>query len=214
MDFFTLHTLAAEWDPTLRGATLMDAWTQSPGELSLAFAAADGAESTVRVHCEGALPLLFRTGGHGRARRNTAVVFEEAHGRTVARVRTAERDRFVFFDFEEGGAVQLRLFGPQPNAFLVDGEGRVTEAFLSDAEWRGEPAPVPSPAPAVRDVRGVRRAVAGEPKKRSRRPSPRPSRSSTAPSPPRPPAAPASTRTRRRTSESRSSGGCSTRPTR
>ncbi len=148
MDFFTLRALTAEWDAVLRGARLADAWTQNPGELSLAFDGGAGA-STVRVHCEGALPLLFRTGGHGRARRNTAAVFEEAHGRTVAGVRTAERDRFVFFDFEDRTALQLRLFGPQPNAFLVDGAERVAEAFLSDAEWRGEPAPAPSPAPAV-----------------------------------------------------------------
>ncbi|NNF58619.1 MAG: DUF814 domain-containing protein [Rhodothermaceae bacterium] len=148
MTYFTLHALAAEWDASLRGAVLSDAWTQSVGELSLALATDENAW-TVRVRCDPTQPLLFRTEGHGRARRNTASVFESAHGQAITSVRTAERDRFVFFDFADGRALQVQLFGPRPNVFLVDAGGTVAAAFLRDADWAGEPAPVPRPAPEV-----------------------------------------------------------------
>jgi predicted ribosome quality control (RQC) complex YloA/Tae2 family protein len=146
--YFLLHALAAEWDASLRGAVLADAWSQSAGELSLRFEGPRG-EWTVRVHCDPALPLLFRTEGGGRARRNTASVFDGALGRPVAAVRTAERDRFVCFDLADGTALQLRLFGPQPNAWWVDAEGTIREAFLSGHEAAGDPAPAPRPAPEV-----------------------------------------------------------------
>lgn len=146
MHYFLLHALAAEWDADLRGATLADAWSQSRNELSLLFEA-EGAAWTVRVHGDPALPLLFRSEGGGRARRNTASLFEGALGRAVAAVRTAERDRFVFFHLDDGTALQVRLFGPQPNTWWVSAEGTVLEAFLSGHESVGDPAPTPRPAP-------------------------------------------------------------------
>jgi predicted ribosome quality control (RQC) complex YloA/Tae2 family protein len=147
--YFLLHALAAEWDAALRGAVLADAWSQSAGELSLLLEG-PGAVWTVRVLCDPSLPLLFRSAGGGRARRNTASLFEGARGRAVTAVRTAERDRFVFFDLDDGTALQLRLFSPQPNAWWVD-EGRtIREPFLSGGE--GNEAPVPRPAPEVRTV--------------------------------------------------------------
>ncbi|MDX1420527.1 MAG: fibronectin-binding domain-containing protein, partial [Rubricoccaceae bacterium] len=148
MHYFLLHALAAEWDASLRGALLADAWSQSQNELSLRFETPEAAW-TVRVVCDGALPLLFRSEGAGRARRNTASLFEGAMGRTVAGVRTAERDRFVFVDLADGTALQARLFGARPNVWWVDGEGTVQEAFLNGDEGEGDPAPSPRPAPEV-----------------------------------------------------------------
>lgn len=164
MDFFTLHALAAEWDDRLAGARLTDAWTQSANELSLALEMPDGAAHTVRVLCDPALPLLFRADGVGRQRHNTADVLEALLGdttaggettrdgdrRAVTGVRTAHLDRFVFFDFADGSALQIRLFGPRPNVFWVS-EGIIRAAFLRGEEREGEDAPEPRAAPHVTD---------------------------------------------------------------
>ena len=143
MDFYTLRALAREWDAALRGATLDDAWTQSPREATLSFAEA----GAVRVICDPALPLLFRAPGAARQRRNTADVLAGAVGATVRRVRVAERDRHVFIDLDRG-KIQIVLFGSRPNAFWTNGEGVVRDAFLDAHDWAGATVS-PRPAPEV-----------------------------------------------------------------
>ena len=141
MDFYTLRALAREWDDALRGATLADAWTQSPREATLLF----GGAGAVRVICDPALPLLFRATGAARQKRNTADVLAGAVGAAVQRVRVAERDRHVFIDLDRG-RLQIVLFGSRPNVFWTDEEGVIRDAFLDDEEWKGETLR-PRPAP-------------------------------------------------------------------
>lgn len=154
MDWLTLRALAADWNAALAGARLADVWTQSRGELSLALVLRDGAAWTLRALCDPALPLLFRTEGAGRQKRNTADVFEDlaAARPTVAGVRVADRDRYLYVDFEDGDALAVALFGSRPNAFWIARatrrrpHGYVREAFLRPAEWEGEDAPAPRAA--------------------------------------------------------------------
>lgn len=148
MDYFTLHALAHEWDALLTGFAVEDVWTQSPRELSVALVR-DGERRTLRVLCDPGLPLLFQTEGGGRQRRNTADVLDGLAGRTVTGVRTAERDRHVFLDLNDGERLQILLFGSRPNVFWTDGEGTVRAAFLDGDEWAGDEAPTPRPAPAI-----------------------------------------------------------------
>ncbi|MEM1043774.1 MAG: NFACT RNA binding domain-containing protein [Bacteroidota bacterium] len=146
LTYYTLHALAAEWDASLRGATVQDAYSQNRAELSVALAGADDWTLAAVVRPE--LRLLFRNPGYGRARRNSAGLFEAAHGRRVEAVRAAERDRVVFVDLGGGMRFQVQLFGPRPNVWLAEGE-RVLEAFQSDDAWEDEAPPAPRPAPAV-----------------------------------------------------------------
>ncbi|MEP0545706.1 MAG: NFACT RNA binding domain-containing protein [Rhodothermales bacterium] len=151
LTYYTLTALAAEWAASLPGSTVGDAYSQNRDELSLAFDGSDteGAEAwTLVVETRPDLRLLFRNPGHGRARRNSASLFEAALGRRVEAVRTAERDRVVFVDLEGGAAFQIQLFGPRPNVWLVEG-GVVRAAFQSGEEWEGEPPPAPRAAPMV-----------------------------------------------------------------
>ncbi len=148
MDFFTLRALAREWDARLAGATLDDAWTQSPRELSLALRRGDDSH-TLRVRCDPGLVLLFQTEGTGRQRRNTADVLDGLAGHTVSGVRVAERDRHLFLDLEGGDRLQVLLFGAHPNVFWTDGDGRVRSSFLDDDAWTDRDAPAPRPAPEV-----------------------------------------------------------------
>ena len=66
MDFTTLHALAHEWDARWRGATLTDAWTQAPSELTLAIETARGESDALRVLCDPSLTLVWRSPGGGR----------------------------------------------------------------------------------------------------------------------------------------------------
>ena len=147
MNYFTLHALAAEWNDMLSGAIVVDVWSQSANELSLALEKG-GEESTIRVHCDPRMVLLFRAEGHGRARRNTATLFESAHGRTVSRIRTAQRDRYLFIELDDGSAFQLQLFGSRPNVMLVQDDA-IEEAFLMNDSLMGKAAPEPRQAPGV-----------------------------------------------------------------
>lgn len=147
MDYFTLRALAREWDALLAGASVDDVWTQSPRELSLLLVR-DGERRTLRVVCDPALALLFQTAGGGRQRRNTADVLDGLAGRRVTGVRTADRDRHLFLDLDDGSRLQVVLFGPRPNVYWVDA-GRVRAAFLDDETWAGEEAPATRSAPVV-----------------------------------------------------------------
>jgi len=147
MNYFTLHALAAEWNDMLCGAAVVDVWTQSANELSLALEK-EGEQHTLRIQCDTRLPLLFRVDGHGRARKNTATLFESAHGLAVNEIRTAERDRFVFIELNDGSALQVQLFGSRPNVFRVR-DGVIEEAFLMNESLMGKAAPEPRQAPQV-----------------------------------------------------------------
>ena len=147
MNYFTLHALATEWNEVFSGAIVVDVWSQSANELSLALEKG-GEESTIRVHCDPRMVLLFRVEGHGRARKNTATLFEPAHGRAVSRIRSAERDRYVFIELDDGSAFQFQLFGSRPNVLLVQ-DDVIEEAFLMNDSLVGKAAPEPRKAPRV-----------------------------------------------------------------
>ena len=146
MDWFTLRALAADWNDALAGGTVEDAWTQTSNELSLLITDRDASPSVVRVVCDPALTLAFRTPGGGRQKRNTADLFPDAVGQRVAAVRVADRDRHLVVDLADGGALHALLFGSRPTVLYVSG-GAVREAFVHASSWEGEPAPAPRAAP-------------------------------------------------------------------
>ncbi len=150
LTYYTLRALAAEWDASLCGAVVADAYSQNRAELSLSLrgTADQAAEWTLVAVVRPELRLLFRNPGRGRARRNSASLFEAAHGRRVAAVRTAARDRVVFVELEGGLRFQVQLFGPRPNVWLLE-EDRVVEAFQGGDEWADAPPPAPRAAPEV-----------------------------------------------------------------
>ncbi len=147
MNYFTLHALAAEWNSWFSGSILVDCWTQSASELSLALQ--NGTEaSTIRIHCDPRMALMFRAEGHGRARKNTATKFENSHGLVVEEIVTADWDRFVFIKLEDGSSFQIQLFGSRPNVFWIHGDV-VHEAFLTNDVWADKPPPTTRPAQLV-----------------------------------------------------------------
>ena len=155
MDWFTLRALADDWHGMLAGARLDDAWTQSASELSLGLTGRDGAAHVLRVVCDPALTVAFRTPGGGRQKRNTADVFPDLAGRRVEAVRVADRDRHVVLDLDDGSALQALLFGSRPTVLHVAG-GQVLDAFVHATQWLDEPAPAPRAAPDPETAGAVR----------------------------------------------------------
>ena len=149
--FYTLHALAREWTADLAGCVVGDVFSQARGELTIALTDSDH-EWMLRVSTQAPFYFVFRSAGYNKARRNVATLFEDAFDRRVEAVRTAARDRMLFLDLDDGSRFQIVLFGPRANVFLVDGDGRIAEAFQSDAESKGQPAPTPRPAPSVETV--------------------------------------------------------------
>ncbi len=145
-NFYTLAALARAWRRDLVGCTVGDAFSQQPGELTLAFASPE-AEWMIRCSVQRPFLFIFRTPGYSKARRNVATLFRDAFDRPVTDVRIAERDRMLYVDLADGRRFQIVLFGPRANVFLVDGDGRIAEAFRNDDALAGEEAPVPRPAP-------------------------------------------------------------------
>lgn len=145
-NYYTLQALATEWRTDMVGSAVREAFSQQADELTLALER-DGQAWMLRTSVQAPFLFAFRTDGFSKARRNVATLFQAAAGRHIADVRTAERDRLLYLDFEEGGYVVLQLFGSRANVFHVDEAGGIVEAFRADEKHRGRPAPVPRPAP-------------------------------------------------------------------
>lgn len=147
-NYYTLRALLAEWRPLLDGLTLVSAFSQTKDELTLAFAD-DATETMLRLSIRAPMQYLFRVDGFSRARRNVAELFDEGTRMSVTGLRLADRDRMIYFYLSGGLRLQIMLFGPRANIFLVSADGTVLQAFQRSGSYEGRPAPEPRPAPSV-----------------------------------------------------------------
>ncbi|MEM1094552.1 MAG: NFACT RNA binding domain-containing protein [Bacteroidota bacterium] len=150
--YYTLLALNDAWRDDLIGCVLADAFSQQRDELTLALTTPDqdqdteGREWMLRISVRGGQHFVFRSEGYNRAKRNTATLFEEALGATIAAIRLADRDRMFWLDLSDGRSLQIALFGPKANIFLIDADGQILEAFRNDADLSGTTAPTSRPA--------------------------------------------------------------------
>lgn len=144
--FYTLQALVRAWAPDLEGSTLGDAFSQVRDELSLAFVHPDRTWM-LRTSLQRPFLYIFRTEGYSKARRNVATLFRAAVDGEMSTVRIAERDRMLFFEMADGHRLQIQLFGARANAFFVDPDGTILEAFRGNDRLAGTEAPTPRPAP-------------------------------------------------------------------
>jgi predicted ribosome quality control (RQC) complex YloA/Tae2 family protein len=146
--YFTLRALVAEWRESLVGSRLVEAFSQTKEECTIALGGS-GDDGMIRASTARGFPYLYRSDGYNRARRNVASLFPTAVGATVAGFRLAHRDRLVYMDLADGRTLRFLPFGPRANVLLVDAGGMVEAAFQHEATLAGTPAPVPVPAPEV-----------------------------------------------------------------
>ncbi|GAB5520431.1 MAG: NFACT family protein [Rhodothermales bacterium] len=144
--YYTLLALTDAWRADLVGCVVGDAFSQQRNELTLALTTPER-EWMLRISVRGGQHFIFRSEGYNRAKRNTATLFEDALGATLTAVRLADRDRMLWLDLEDGRSLQIVLFGPRANVFLINAEGIIHEAFRNDADFSGTSAPSSRPAP-------------------------------------------------------------------
>jgi predicted ribosome quality control (RQC) complex YloA/Tae2 family protein len=147
-NYHTLAALTDEWADRLRGARLVEAFSQERDELTLAVAS-PREEVMFRISTRSSFPYIWRAEGYNRARRNTATLLEEATKQEISGLRLAERDRILYLDLADGSSLQIMLFGPRPNVLHRDAGGTIRDAFSDADALRGLAAPEPRPAPAV-----------------------------------------------------------------
>ncbi len=146
--YFTLKTLAEDWNTRFRDGILGDVYAQNKGELILAMGTKE-ADHALLVQTNPGRTGIFRVDGYNRAKRNVLTRFEQVIGQAITEIKVADRDRFILISLENGWKIQLRLFGPHANAYLLNKEGVVADAFKAPQKWVGKPAPEMRPAEEV-----------------------------------------------------------------
>ena len=90
---------------------------------------------------------MFCRDTHIRKSRNVASVLAEVESRQIAGLYLAEGDRTITLATDSPSRVYVCLYGPRPNVYLIDHEGRIKDSF------RGRPKSITSNAPRSRPVR-------------------------------------------------------------
>lgn len=145
-NYYTLQALVREWRSDIVGTTVRDIFSQQRNELSIALSAPNR-DWLIRGSVQRPFLHLFRVSGYSKARRNVAALFEAALGLSVVDVRLADRDRLVSLDLSDNTTLLWQLFGARANAFHVDANGTIIDAFQSNDDHAGTDAPTPYPAP-------------------------------------------------------------------
>ena len=139
-NYYTLQALVREWRTDLVGSTILDIYSQVRNALTIVLASTIR-EWSLRISVQAPHHYIFRSVGYNRARRNVASLFTSAVNRRVMSIDLAERDRVLFLELEKNLHIQINLYGPRANIFLVDAEYRILEAFQRNETWSDRPAP-------------------------------------------------------------------------
>ena len=113
---YTLAALARALHRRFDGARVAEAYTQVRDELRLVFDAPAGPTTLVVALRP---PAVYPLNDAARARRNSTDVLDGLAGRRLERIHAAPLDRHLLLDFDGDVRLDLVLFGPQPNALLV-----------------------------------------------------------------------------------------------
>ena len=151
LTYYTLRALVEEWKDTFEGSDIADAFSYHRDELVLGIARPEATWS-LYISVRSDMRYLFRAPGYARPRRNVTTLFPDLLNRQIKSVDISYRDRYLFLSLADGKKLQIQLFGPRPNVFLVDASGRILDAFRQGKKWQGERAPRPRPAPEIDQI--------------------------------------------------------------
>ncbi len=159
-NYYLLRRLACVWNETLPGSKVLDAWSHSPGELTIALEQ-DGAVTAVSFLTHMPIIGAFRRTKVGRPRRNVKPLLRPLHGQSIVEARVSESDRVLTLRCTGGLQLQAHLYGARANVLLADKNGEVQEAFrkyalaeLPPLRAAPEPANVAEFTTRWKDARG------------------------------------------------------------
>ena len=127
-NYYLLRRLACAWDERLPGSTVLDAWSHSPGELTIALER-DGVVTAASFLTHAPIIGAFRRTKVGRPRRNVKPLLRSLHGQSIVEIRVSESDRVLTLRCTGGLQLQAYLYGAHANILLADKKGKVAEAF-------------------------------------------------------------------------------------
>src|SRR5258706_331835 len=139
---FTVAALVQELDILLRGATIVELYSQRKSELILAIDPVGASRSAVVVSIDPVFNYLYLRQGVLRARKNSVDLFHEVVGTTIERITVGRYDRAVAFEIAGGLTILCQLYSTAAsNIVLVDRDKTIRESFKHREELRGRKVP-------------------------------------------------------------------------
>lgn len=117
-NFFTLNRHVLELNKTLRGFTLIQAFTQEKNKLVLCFTK-NYKELFVEINTDPSIPYLIIKQKFQKAKKNTLNFFTDYLPSALLSVKIAEIDRIINFQFENF-SIYFYIHGHDTNVFLID----------------------------------------------------------------------------------------------
>jgi predicted ribosome quality control (RQC) complex YloA/Tae2 family protein len=129
-NYYFLRQLAPALTERLRGYRVVSCFSQEKDELVIGLLSEAGVEFWLKAQLGAAFPALALPETFQRARQNSVDLLPELLGRTVAEVSAWPQDRVLRFAFAEDGAtLDLKLYGPRPNAIFRPAAGAPAQLF-------------------------------------------------------------------------------------
>ncbi len=127
-NYYLLRRLAHIWDESFVGASFVDAWSHTPGELVIALEH-NSLVTALSFLTHAPLIAAFRRKDVGRPRRNVTSLFRSLRQQSVTRVSISESDRILTLWFTGDLQLHASLYGSRANVVLADTAGQVQEVF-------------------------------------------------------------------------------------
>ena len=129
-NYYFLRQLAPALTERLRGYRVVSCFSQEKDELVIGLLSEAGVEFWLKAQLGAAFPALALPETFQRARQNSVDLLPELLGCTVADVSAWPQDRVLRFAFAEDGAtLDLKLYGPRPNAIFRPAAGAPAQLF-------------------------------------------------------------------------------------
>ena len=136
--YFTLKALANELDLLLRGARVVEVYSQQKNELTIAVDIASEDRPSVAVSVDAAFNYIVLRKQHSRAKKNSADLFPEIVETKIEHVGVPSYDRVVEFRLQGNLTMLLQLYDTAAsNILLLDRERRIRESFKRRSEFVG-----------------------------------------------------------------------------
>ncbi len=137
--FFTLRTLSKELDTLLRGASIIEVFTQQKNELCLTLEKEEK-EMTLCVSVESGMNYCLLRNDFNRARKNSVDLFQLLPGLNIKKISIHPTERIISVDIENGMKLFLQLYNTAAsNILLTVREDVVAESFKRGDELNGKP---------------------------------------------------------------------------
>lgn len=140
---FFFFRLASALSEILKGARLMECYSQQKDELLLQFYTDKGKDFFIRADLSAGASILSFPEDPARSRTNSVALFSELNGQVLKHVEPQRYDRLFSFHFESGLILTFKMYGQRSNIILHQSE-KVVSVF--NHHLRKDLELVPAPA--------------------------------------------------------------------